>query len=96
MVRAARVRGTVLVGGLGGGPSPVDLSTVVFKELRLIGSRVYESRDFATALVLLAEGSVDVSSLVTRIVPLEDAVAGAFEPLRDSRAEMKVLLAPGG
>ena len=95
MARSARVRGTVLVGGLAAGQPPVDLLTVVFRELRLIGSRVYESRDFAAGLALLATGAIDVSSLVTRIVPLEDAVAGAFEPLRDSRAEMKVLLAPG-
>jgi (R,R)-butanediol dehydrogenase/meso-butanediol dehydrogenase/diacetyl reductase len=93
MVRAARPRGTVLVGGLGE-PSPVDLSTVVFKELSLVGSRVYESRDFDTALGLLASGEVDVTPLVTRIVPLEDAIAGAFKPLRDSRDEMKILLTP--
>ncbi len=95
MVRAARVRGTVLVGGLGE-PAPVDLSSVVFKELSLVGSRVYEPRDMATALELLASGDVDVGPLVTRVVPLEDAVRGGFEPLRDSRNEMKVLLMPAG
>jgi (R,R)-butanediol dehydrogenase/meso-butanediol dehydrogenase/diacetyl reductase len=94
MVQAARVRGTVLVGGLSATPSPVDLATVIFKELTLVGSRVYESRDFETALALLGSGRVDASSLVTRVVPLERAVTDAFEVLRDSRDEMKVLLAP--
>ncbi len=94
-VQAARVRGTILIGGIAGAPPPVDLAAVVFKELRLIGSRVYETRDVATGLALLASGAIDATSLVTRIVPLVEAVSGGFELLRDSRAEMKVLLAPG-
>ena len=96
MVSAARVGGTVLVGGLYSQPPPVDLRAVSLKELRLVGSRVYESRDFTTALELLATGQVDAAALVTRIVPLERAVVDGFLPLRDSRSEMKVLLAPGG
>jgi len=93
-VQAARVRGTILIGGIGGGPAPVDLATVVFRELTLVGSRVYASRDMATAVALLGAGRIDVTGLVTRIVPLLDAVRDGFERLRDSRDEMKVLLAP--
>jgi (R,R)-butanediol dehydrogenase / meso-butanediol dehydrogenase / diacetyl reductase len=94
MVPAARVRGTVLVGGIGGAPPAVDLSQVVFKELSLVGSRVYESRDMATAVGLLGSGAIEVAGLVTRTVPLRDAITGGFARLRDSRDEMKVLLAP--
>ncbi len=93
MVPAARAHGTVLVGGIGGAP-PVDLAQVVFKELTLVGSRVYESRDMATAVSLLASGDLEVDGLVTRTVPLARAVPDGFERLRDSRDEMKVLLAP--
>ena len=93
MVPAARVHGTILVGGIGGTP-PVDLAQVVFKELTLVGSRVYESRDMATAVALLGSGDLEVDGLVTRTVPLARAVAEGFERLRDSRDEMKVLLAP--
>lgn len=94
MVPACRVRGTILVGGIGGAPPPVDLAVVVFKELTLVGSRVYESRDMATALHLLGSGALDVDGLVTRTVPLVDAVQDGYQRLRDSRDEMKVLLAP--
>jgi (R,R)-butanediol dehydrogenase/meso-butanediol dehydrogenase/diacetyl reductase len=94
MVAACRVRGRILVGGIGGAPPPVDLPSVIFKELTLIGSRVYESRDMATALQLLGTGALDVAGLVTRTVPLESAVYDGYERLRDSRDEMKVLLEP--
>jgi (R,R)-butanediol dehydrogenase/meso-butanediol dehydrogenase/diacetyl reductase len=93
-IQAARVHGTILIGGIGGAPPPVDLTTSVFKELTLVASRVYESRDMDTALALLAAGAVDAKTLVTRVVLLEDAVAGGFEPLQRG-AEMKVLLTPG-
>jgi 2-desacetyl-2-hydroxyethyl bacteriochlorophyllide A dehydrogenase len=94
MVAACRVRGRILVGGIGGAPSPVDLASVVFKELTLVGSRVYESRDMATALHLLGTGALNVDGLVTRMVPLEHAVTDGYQRLRDSRDEMKVLLVP--
>jgi (R,R)-butanediol dehydrogenase / meso-butanediol dehydrogenase / diacetyl reductase len=94
MIPACRVQGRILVGGIGGVQPPVDLANVVFKELTLIGSCVYESRDMATAVQLLASGMVDVSGLVTRTVPLEHAVTDGYERLRDSRDEMKILLAP--
>ena len=94
MVAACRVRGRILIGGIGGSAPPVDLAQVVFKELTLVGSRVYESRDMATALRLLGTGALNVDGLVTRTVPLEQAVSDGYERLRDSRDEMKVLLMP--
>lgn len=94
MTGACRVQGRILIGGIGGEKPPVDLANVVFKELNLIGSRVYESRDMATAIQLLGSGAINVSGLVTRTVPLENAVSDGYERLRDSRDEMKILLAP--
>jgi 2-desacetyl-2-hydroxyethyl bacteriochlorophyllide A dehydrogenase len=95
MLSAARVRGSILLGGLYVEPPPLDLRQATLKELRLVGSRVYASRDITTALGLLAAGRLDVSTLVTRIVPLEQAVTDGFEALSGSPGEMKVLLAPG-
>jgi (R,R)-butanediol dehydrogenase/meso-butanediol dehydrogenase/diacetyl reductase len=46
------------------------------------------------AIKLLASGAVDVSGMVTRIVPLEHAVRDGYEALRSSRGEMKILLEP--
>jgi 2-desacetyl-2-hydroxyethyl bacteriochlorophyllide A dehydrogenase len=94
MLEAVRVRGTVLQGALYGTPPVVDLRLVTQRELKLVGARVYESRDMRQAIKLLAGGAVDVSGMVTRIVPLEHAVRDGYEALRSSRGEMKILLEP--
>jgi 2-desacetyl-2-hydroxyethyl bacteriochlorophyllide A dehydrogenase len=94
MVKAARVRGRIMQGALYGFSPTVDLRYVTQRELQVIGARVYESRDMRMAIQLLAGGQVDVSGLVTRIVPLERAVEDGFEALRSSRSEMKILLEP--
>jgi (R,R)-butanediol dehydrogenase / meso-butanediol dehydrogenase / diacetyl reductase len=96
MLEAVRVRGKVMQGALFGSPPTVDLRWLTQRELSLIGARVYEPRDIRQAIQLLADGRVEVNGLVTRIVPLANAVADGFEALRNSRAEMKILLEPGG
>jgi (R,R)-butanediol dehydrogenase/meso-butanediol dehydrogenase/diacetyl reductase len=93
MIDAARGWGRVLIGGVHGTKPPVDLRAISVKELRLIGARVYTSREFATAIALLASGALDVAKLVTSVVPLDEAVPRGFKPLRESPAEMKVLIA---
>lgn len=89
-----RPRGVVLLGGLPHDPPPFDATAAVLKEVTLRGSRVYRSRDMTAAIRLLATGVIPVSSLVTREVPLADAIEGAYEPLRRSPDDMKILITP--
>lgn len=93
-IEVARPRGVVLLGGLPHGEILVATAPAVLKELTLVGARVYRSGDFAEAIRLLAEGAVPADQLITRVVPLPEAVDGAFARLRDSRTDMKILLAP--
>lgn len=94
-VEAARVQGTVLLGGLAHAPVPFVSSAAVLKELTLRGARVYRSGEFDEALRLLAAGRIDAGRIITRIVPLEDGIERAFTALRDARDEMKILIEPG-
>ncbi len=94
MIQAARNRGSVLIGGVHGVAPPVNLRAISVKELHVIGSRVYTSRDVDTALALLASGRLDVAALITSIVPLEEAITRGFEPLRRQPSEMKILIRP--
>jgi len=86
----ARVRGTIVVVAIHGVPREVDLKQVFWRELRLLGARVYERKDFETASSLLADGVVPSELLITRVVPLT-AVRAAFDDLEQGLA-MKILV----
>ncbi|WP_231727589.1 MULTISPECIES: zinc-dependent alcohol dehydrogenase [unclassified Rathayibacter] len=90
----ARVRGRVVVVAIHPEPRPIDLQRVFWRELTLIGARVYERPDFETAVELVARGVVPAELLITRIEPL-DAVQEAFTALDDGQA-MKILIDVSG
>ncbi len=79
-----------MVVGIHATPPPVDLFRVFWRELTLIGARVYEREDFEEAVRLLAAGAIPSDTLVTDVVPL-DGVASAFAAM-DAGASMKILL----
>jgi (R,R)-butanediol dehydrogenase/meso-butanediol dehydrogenase/diacetyl reductase len=86
----AKVRGTVVIVAIHPEPRPVNLHRVFWRELTILGARVYERRDFETAVELIAAGDIPADKLITRIVPLPE-VAAAFETLASGGA-MKVLV----
>ena len=59
--------------------------------LRLLG---YDPLQFQTTLNRIAEGSLDVSPMITGRVDL-DGVAQAFSALGDPEAHAKILVVPG-
>ncbi|WP_181408999.1 zinc-binding dehydrogenase [Schumannella soli] len=65
----------VLVAFFRGAP-PVDLELVINRELEIVGSRGKRPSSYRTALRLMSEGQVDVGSLVTAVLPLEQWEAG--------------------
>jgi 2-desacetyl-2-hydroxyethyl bacteriochlorophyllide A dehydrogenase len=86
----AKVRGTVVVVAIHPTPREIDLQRMFWRELRLLGARVYEAEDFAAAVDLLARGVIPAGLLITRIVPLRQT-AEAFGDLEAGRA-MKILV----
>lgn len=89
----AKVRGTIVVVAIHPTPRPIDLQRVFWRELRLLGARVYERRDFDTAVELLAEGAIPTELLITKIVPLSQ-VQSAFDDLEQGNA-LKILVDVG-
>ena len=89
-ISSMAVRGRLVVVAIHATPPPVDLFRVFWRELTLIGARVYERSDFEHAVGLLASGEVPVEPLITAVEPLA-GVADAFETLEAGRA-MKVLI----
>ncbi|QSE80802.1 zinc-dependent alcohol dehydrogenase [Rhodococcus koreensis] len=91
-----KVRGTIVVVAIHPQPRPVDLQRVFWRELRILGARVYERSDFERAIELLDAGIVPADALISSIQPIT-RTAAAFSELESGRA-MKVLIdvASGG
>ena len=66
-----RVQGTGVVVGSYKKPAEVDLLKIEFKELTLIGTRVYERRDFEVATRILQSGRIDFDRLLSVANPEE-------------------------
>ncbi|WP_314325184.1 zinc-binding dehydrogenase [Paenarthrobacter ilicis] len=91
---AARIGGTVMVVGVYKEPAAIDLRTVNFAELRILGTRVYAEKDFAEAVRLLAGDKLNLASLPTLTFALGEA-AEAFNAAALGESAMKVFISPG-
>jgi 2-desacetyl-2-hydroxyethyl bacteriochlorophyllide A dehydrogenase len=89
-IQSLATRGRLVVVAIHSSPTPVNLFRVFWRELTLIGARVYEREDFETAIELLSNGSIPAAELITSIEPLT-RVAQAFAQL-ESGAAMKILI----
>jgi 2-desacetyl-2-hydroxyethyl bacteriochlorophyllide A dehydrogenase len=83
------VRGRLVLVAIHSVPREVDLFRLFWRELTVIGARVYERQDFERAVQLVADCQ-KAAELITRIVPL-DEVASAFAAL-ERGGEVKVLV----
>lgn len=89
-VPLAKVRGTIVVVGIHSEPRGVDLQRIFWRELTVVGARVYEKCDFETAVELVSSGVIPTRVLITRVVPLAETQAG-LEELEAGKA-MKILV----
>ncbi|MYS21179.1 2-desacetyl-2-hydroxyethyl bacteriochlorophyllide A dehydrogenase [Streptomyces sp. DvalAA-14] len=88
-------RGRLIQVAIHPAPREVSLHRFFWRELTLIGARLYDREDFETAVRLLTEGAIPAATLITRIEPL-DRAAAAFEALESGAGVMKVLIRCGG
>lgn len=86
-VAATRPRGTLVLKSTVAEQTTLDLAPVVINEISVVGSRCGR---FEPALEALAQGTVDVDSLVSDTLPLQDGVA-AFTRAAE-KGVLKVLL----
>lgn len=83
-------RGILITVGLGGSIT-LPMNQVVAKEIDLRGTFRFHS-EFATAVRFLNEGLINGKPVITRIVPMADAL-GAFELASDKSQSLKVQIA---
>jgi len=91
MTEVAGIRGRIVMVAIHGQPRPVNLFKFFWKELKLIGARVYEPEDYDKAIALVSAGDLQLSQLVTSVAPLSD-VQSVFENIDRNPDGMKVLL----
>jgi (R,R)-butanediol dehydrogenase/meso-butanediol dehydrogenase/diacetyl reductase len=80
----------IVLVGVYGTPAPVDLQSLTFREIEVIGTRVYQRADLQVAVRMIAEGRLDPEPLLTRTLPLSRA-AESIDLLRTGQ-EIKVLV----
>lgn len=90
-VAATRPRGTLVLKTTVADRGGIDLAPLVIDEITVVGSRC---GPFAPALAALADGSIDVKSMIQARMPLDEGVT-ALE-IAAERGALKVLLAIGG
>ncbi|MFF4315691.1 zinc-binding dehydrogenase [Streptomyces sp. NPDC001507] len=85
------VRGRLCLVAIHPRPREINLHRFFWRELALVGARLYDRGDFERAVALVADGTIPAQRLITKIVPLTEAPA-AFEALESGGDVMKILL----
>ncbi len=89
-VMSLAVRGRLTLVAIHGTSVPVNLHRFFWRELTLVGARVYQRPDFEEAVSLIEQGAIPTERLTSAVLPLSE-VSGAFQLLESGQA-MKVLL----
>ena len=94
MTAAAATRGRIVMVAIHATKPDIDMFQFFWRELELIGARVYRPEDYDTAMQLLAEGVVDCESFITDIRPLTE-IQQAFEMLTGNPQAIKSMIKVG-
>lgn len=94
MTTVAATRARIVMVAIHAQKPQIDLFQFFWRELKLIGVRVYEPEDYEKAIAIIASGGVDADTFITDVSPLAD-IQAAFEALDASPTAMKSLIKVG-
>lgn len=95
MTAAVACRGRVVMVAIHATKPEVDLFQFFWKEIEMLGARVYEPADYDTAIELVASGGIDAKELITSVQSLGD-IGAAFSELSGNPTAMKTLIKCSG
>lgn len=95
MTDAAASRGRICMVAIHTTRPQVDLFRFFWRELEMVGARVYEPEDFDHAIELIATGVIDAKRMITDVRGL-DQVSAAFADLDGNAQAMKSLIKIAG
>lgn len=91
MTAAASTRGRIVMVAIHASKPVIDMFQFFWRELDLIGARVYRPEDYDAAMKLLAKGVVDCDAFITDIQGLEN-IQSAFDTLTKNPNAMKSMI----
>ncbi|MCQ8818851.1 alcohol dehydrogenase catalytic domain-containing protein [Pseudoalteromonas agarivorans] len=91
MTQIAAVRGRICMVAIHSQKPPVDLFQFFWRELELVGARVYEDADFEMAIDLVDSGKIDLAPFITSVSELAD-ISSAFASMDNNPTGMKALV----
>ena len=94
MTQIAAVRGRICMVAIHARAPEVNLFQFFWKELEMVGARVYEAADFDKAIEMVASGGIDLEPFITSVNTLPE-IGKAFAGLDGNPAGMKALLSCG-
>ncbi|GLQ36193.1 Zn-dependent alcohol dehydrogenase [Amylibacter marinus] len=94
MTTVAATRGRIVMVAIHASKPTIDMFQFFWRELRLLGARVYEPQDYEKAIKVIKSGGVDADTVITDISPLAD-IQAAFEDLDRNPTAMKSLIKVG-
>ena len=94
MTACAATRARIVMVAIHAQKPNIDLFQFFWRELQLIGARVYTGEDYEKAIALIAAGKIEADTVITDISPLSD-IQSAFEVLDASPTALKSLIQVG-
>ncbi|PKA99721.1 2-desacetyl-2-hydroxyethyl bacteriochlorophyllide A dehydrogenase [Flavobacteriaceae bacterium MAR_2009_75] len=91
MTEVAGIRGRIVMVAIHGDKKPVDLFKFFWKELKLIGARVYEREDYDKAIDLVTENKLPFHEMITDVQPLTE-IQKVFKKIDENPDGLKVLM----
>ncbi|MFY0595009.1 MAG: alcohol dehydrogenase catalytic domain-containing protein [Cognatishimia sp.] len=94
MTAIAAARARIVMVAIHADRPKVDLFQFFWREIKLLGARVYEPQDYDKAIEKVSSGAIDADTIITDIRPLTE-VQAAFDDLAANPSAVKSLLKVG-
>ena len=91
MTEAAACRGRIVMVAIHPNQPKIDMFKFFWRELELLGARVYAPEDYEQAIELVTSGGIDAETMITDVGTLE-TIQSSFEALEGNPSSMKSLI----
>ena len=85
------IKGRIIMVAIHKKPAEVAFRDLAYRELSIFGTRIYAKGNFETAIDLAAGAQVDLKTMVTHVLPMDEALR-AFDIAQNDKEACKVLI----